>query len=148
MSLVAFVDSNVPIYAAGAEHVYNQPCVRVLTLAAVHPQSYVTDAGVLQEILHRYVAAGQSTLGSKVVSRFAQVMYGRIEPVYESDIRLAAKFADNHPGAGARVLLHSAVMQRLGVDRIVSADAEFDRLPHVTRLDPMRVADWESSILE
>jgi hypothetical protein len=36
-------------------------------------------------------------------------------------------------------------MARLGVERIISADTDFDRLPGVTRLDPMLIGEWGSS---
>ena len=46
MSRVVFIDANVPIYAAGREHRYREPCSRVLLLVAEHPR-FVTDAEVL-----------------------------------------------------------------------------------------------------
>ena len=147
MSPAVFIDASVPIYAAGVESVYKQSCARVLTLAADRPEVFVTDAGVLQEILHRYVAAGQSDLGSKVVSSFAQVMEGRIEAVAAADVLKAAGMPEDLPGLGARVLLHSAVMLRVGADRVVSVDNGFDLIPQVTRLDPLDVEEWSGPVL-
>ncbi len=40
------IDANVPIYASGRPHPVQQPCVRVLELAAILPQWFVTDAEV------------------------------------------------------------------------------------------------------
>ena len=97
MSPAAFIDANVPIYAAGREHPYKAPCARVLMLAAEHPQSFVTDAEVLQELVHRYVASGRWTLGREVLFSFAEVMHDRIEPVYAKDILEAAELADPSP---------------------------------------------------
>ena len=62
MSPPAFIDANVPIYAAGREHENREPCVRDLMMAAEHPQSFVTDVEVLQELLHCYVATGRWAL--------------------------------------------------------------------------------------
>ena len=73
-------------------------------------------------------------------------MHGRIEPVYAEDVLLAARLADSHQGISARDLVHAAVMQRLGVDRIISVDTDFDRLPNVTRLDPARLEEWADSV--
>ena len=50
-------------------------------------------------------------------------------------------------GVSARDLVHAAVMQRLGVSRIISADTDFDRLEGIDRLDPIRIEEWEDSIL-
>ncbi len=148
MSPPVLIDASVPIYAAGGDSAYNPPCARVLTLAASQPESFVTDAGVLQEIFHRYFAAGQPGLGSRVVSSFAQVMEGHIEPVTASDVVAAASMAEGLPEVSARVLLHLAVARRLGIDRVISVDAGFDRVTELTRLDPMRVAEWESLVSE
>ena len=146
MSPAAFIDANIPIYAAGRGSPYKAPCARVLMLAAEHPQSFVTDAEILQELVHRYVASGRWALGRQVLEGFAEVMHDRIEPVYAADIQLAAKLADRHPGISARDLLHAAVMQRVGATQIVSVDADFDRLPDITRLDPLRVDEWADSV--
>ena len=50
-----FIDSNVPIYAAGREHLCREPCIRVLAAVNDNPQAFVTDAEVFQEILHHYL---------------------------------------------------------------------------------------------
>ena len=147
MSPAAFIDANVPIYAAGREHPNKEPCARVLMMVAEHPLSFVTDVEVLQELVHRYVASGRWALGREVLQGFAEVMHDRIEPVYEQDIHLAARLADHYPGISARDLVHAAVMKRLGASWIVSVDTDFDRLPDVTRLDPAHVAEWGDSVL-
>lgn len=141
-----FIDANVPIYAAGREHSCKAPCARVLMLAAEHPQSFVTDAEVLQELVHRYVALGRWALGREMLHGFAEVMHDRIEPVYARDILEAAELAGGNPGISARDLLHAAVMQRVGAAQIVSVDGDFDRLPNITRLDPLHVEEWGDSL--
>ena len=146
MSRAVFIDANVPIYAAGRDHPNKNWCARVLMITAEHPWAFVTDAEVLQELLHRYVASGRWALGREVLREFAEVMQGRIEPVYPEDIDGAARLADLNMGVSARDLVHAAVMRRLGVERIISVDADFDRLPDVTRLDPSDVELWADSI--
>ena len=146
MSPAAFIDANIPIYAAGRGSPYKAPCARVLMLAAENPLAFVTDAEVLQELVHRYVASGRWALGREVLEGFAEVMHDRIEPVHAADIQLAARLADRHPGISARDLVHAAVMQRVGAERIISVDTDFDRLPGITRLDPLRVEEWVDSV--
>ena len=147
MSPAAFIDANVPIYASGREHPNQEPCARVLMMAAEHPLAFVTDVEVLQELMRRYIAAGRWALGREVLQDFAEVMHDRIEPVYDEDIHSAARLADSHPEISARDLVHAAVMLRLGSDRIISADADFDRLPNVARLNPSDIGEWGHSIL-
>ena len=143
MSPAAFIDANIPIYAAGRGSPYKAPCARVLMMAAEHPPTFLTDAEVLQELVHRYVASGRWALGREVLRGFSEVMHDRIEPVYAADIQAAARLADRHPGISTRDLVHAAVMQRMGTDRIISVDTDFDRLPDITRLDPLRMDEWD-----
>ena len=147
MSPAAFIDANILIYASGREHPQKEPCVRVLAMATERPLPFVTSSEVIQEILHRYRAQGRWALGREVIHSFAHMMHGRIEPVYAEDVLLAARLADSYQGISSRDLVHAAVMQRMGIDRIISADTGFDRLPNVTRLEPARLEEWADSVL-
>jgi predicted nucleic acid-binding protein len=146
MNRVAFIDTNVPIYAAGREHPYKVPCVRVLTMVAQHPLVFVTSVEVLQEIVHYYHASRRWELGREVLRSFSEIMHERIEPVYEWDIHFAASLAELQPRISTRDLLHAAVMHRLESDHIISADTDFDRLPEITRLDPSKVEEWSNAL--
>lgn len=147
MNPPVFIDANVPIYASGRKHPNKEPCARVLMMAAEHPWSFVTDAEVLQELLHRYLASGRWPMGREVIHSFGEAMHDRIEPVYVEDVRLAAAMADRHPQVSARDLVHAAVMRRIGASRIISADTDFDRLPEIVRLEPSDYAEWGDSVL-
>jgi predicted nucleic acid-binding protein len=137
-----FLDANIPIYAAGRDHPLKAPCVRILRLAAAHPDRFITDAEVLQELLHYYLARGAGRPGCEVVLAFAELMTGRTEPVLAEDVVRACRLgAEAGWGIPARDLLHAAVMERVGVGEIVSADRDFDRLSFLRRLDPAEAAD-------
>ena len=147
MNRVVFIDANVPIYAAGRDHPYKEPCVQILRMVAEEPLSFVTNAEVLQELMHRYLASGRWSLGREVVKGFAEVMQGRVEAVLVEDILLAATLADVHPRVSSRDLVHGAVMQRLGIGQVISADADFDVLEGIERLDPIHIEDWGSTLM-
>ena len=147
MSPASLLDTNVPIYAAGRAHPLKEPCIEVLLLAGEHPQAFITDVEVLQELLHRYLALRLWTQGRDVFRNFSDLMQERIEPVQASDVQRAAGLADLYYELSSRDLLHAAVMQRLGVRRIISADTDFDRLPEIERLDPAQVVIWRDSVL-
>jgi predicted nucleic acid-binding protein len=147
MSPAAFIDANVPIYAAGRAHPLKEPCIQVLLLAAEHPQAFVTDAEVLQELLHRYLSLRLWPQGREAFRSFSELMEERIEAVQAVDLQQAAALADAHQELSARDLLHAAVMLRLGLSQIVSADTGFDRLPEIERLVPARVADWQHTVV-
>lgn len=147
MSPVVFIDTNIPIYASGREHLYKEPCARIMRIVSESPTAFVTNVEVLQELVHHYQASRRWELGRQVVRSFAEIMHDRIEPIYQDDILLAARLADDHPLVSTRDLVHAAVMKRLGADHVISADTDFDRLPGITRLDPSDVEEWGNALV-
>lgn len=150
-----FLDANIPTYAAGRDHPLKVPCKEVLRLSARYPRSFFTDAEVLQEMLHRYLALRRWPEGKQVVVDFAALMASSIEPVFAGDVLSACDLADRYaarPGArlAARDLLHAAVMIRAEGDaaKIVSADGDFDELAAegIERLDPANVEVWRQEV--
>ena len=131
-----FIDANVPIYAAGRDHPYREPCIQVLAAVNENPDGFVTDAEVFQEIMHHYRRTRRWDVGQIVVGSFASMMHGRVSPVTIDDALAAVHLANEHQGLSTRDLLHLAVMHRLGVARIVTADTDFDMVPGIVRLDP------------
>ncbi len=128
-----FVDSNVPMYLVGAEHP-NKPRARYLLETAVAAgERLVTDAEVLQEILHRYTALGRLD----AVQPCFDVVLGVVDdvfPVELADVDQAKNVLLGGFGLSARDALHVAVMRRYGVTRIASFDADFERYPGIERL--------------
>lgn len=149
MSPPAFIDANVPIYASGRAHPLKSPCVGILRMAAERPALFFTDAEVLQELLHRYLALRAWPRGGEVLRGFADVMRGRIEPVHAADVESAATLADRHhgiSGLSARDLLHAAVVSRVGATKIVSADKGFGVLPGIELLSPGDFEAWRDGL--
>jgi predicted nucleic acid-binding protein len=134
------------MYAGGTEHPFKAPCLEVLHLAQVSPSSFVTDAEVLQELLHRYKSINRWDRASIVFSAFADLMRGRVEPMLVGDVELAASLVTQHPRLSARDAIHLAVMQRLGITRIVTTDGGFGEMPGIERLDPLRIEEWRDSV--
>ncbi|MBI3186147.1 MAG: type II toxin-antitoxin system VapC family toxin [Myxococcales bacterium] len=146
MASLIFLDTNVPIYAAGKEHPLKAPCAQVLSLVAEAPQAFVTDAEVLQELLHRYAHSTVWPGGRMVLEAFFTLMRDRIEAVLTEDVAHAVNLVESFPHLSARDLVHLAVMTRVGADRIVSADRAFDALEEIRRLDPAKVSTWRRRI--
>jgi uncharacterized protein len=126
------------MYAVGAEHPLKEPCLAILAAIAMAEISAVTDVEVLQEILHRYSALQQRERAVEVAELFLQIVPEAL-PVTIDDFLLAMQLHAQHPALQARDSLHGAVMQRHGIQQIISADRHFDSLPSLTRLDP---ANW------
>ncbi|MDI3314149.1 MAG: type II toxin-antitoxin system VapC family toxin [Mycobacterium sp.] len=55
-----FVDSNIPMYLVGASHPHKLDAQRLLESALSAGERLVTDAVVLHEICHRYVAINRA----------------------------------------------------------------------------------------
>ena len=146
MSRVVFIDANIPIYAAGRDHPYKEPCARIFRMIAENPARFVTSAEVLQELVHHYMRSGRWGLGREVLKGFAELMHGRIEPVSVQDVLIAADLADGLQGVSARDLFHAAVMRRLETTRLISADRDFDQIDGIERLDPTSIEEWIGSI--
>ena len=95
--------------------------------------------------MHHYLRTERRDAGQAVVESFAAMMYGRVSPVTIDDVLAARQLAKEHRGLSTRDLLHLAVMRRLGVIRIVTADAGFGRVPGIIRLDPADDREWQQA---
>ncbi|MBM3470038.1 MAG: type II toxin-antitoxin system VapC family toxin [Armatimonadetes bacterium] len=131
-----FLDTNVPMYAAGTDHSLRGPCQRVVRAAAEGTLDAVTDVEVFQEILYRYWAIGQRQAGLAVFDSFHRIMLGKILPVEQADIEQARALLAQHAALSPRDAIHLAVMVTRGIREIISADLDFDAVPGVQRIDP------------
>lgn len=134
-----FIDTNIPMYAAGTAHPLVEPSRRVIEAVADGSLDAITDAEVFQEILYRYAHVGKRAAGFKIFDAFARIMAGRVLPIEEQDVRLARDLAEQHHRLSPRDSIHLAVMRRRKIEEIVSADADFDTVPGIRRLDPRAV---------
>jgi predicted nucleic acid-binding protein len=141
-----FIDANVPMYAVGRPHEMKEPCRQVLALLGQYPEAFATDAEVLQEMVHRFRTSVSWQVGLAQVESFAAAMRGRIEPLQGEDVLEAVRIARRYPRLSARDLVHVAVMLRVGIATVVSADADFDDVAEIDRLDPRDVAVWRAEL--
>ena len=69
-----FLDTCVPIYAAGRDHPYREPCVRIVLAVADGEIEAVTDAEVIQETAYRFHAIHRPTEGLKLAEAFLSLV--------------------------------------------------------------------------
>jgi predicted nucleic acid-binding protein len=127
-----FVDSNIPMYLVGAPHPHKADARRLLERAVGDGERLVTDAEVLQEILHRYVAISRRD----AIQPAFDALFGIVDEVYPveaGDVERAKAIVLGSSRLSARDAIHVAVMQRRKVARILSFDSGFDGVPGVTR---------------
>lgn len=129
-----FIDTNIPMYAAGTEHALRLPSQNLILAIARGEVDGVTDAEVFQEILHRYGKIGARDLGLRVFDGFARVMEGRVFPITMREMEGARTLTAGLPRLGPRDLVHLAVMREHGVQLIATADKGFDLVPGLRRI--------------
>ncbi len=123
------------MYLVGAPHPHKADAQRLLEHFITEGRRLVTDAEVLQEILHRYVAIKRP----EAIQPAFDALLGVIDEVYSikgEDVEQAKGIVLSRHGLSARDALHLAVMQRCGVERMLSFDADFDAYPGISRVFP------------
>lgn len=131
----AFIDSNIPMYAAGSEHPAKQPCIELLRKIAAGDVDVVTDAEVFQEILHRYGAIGRLAQGLELFDELGKVVR-IVLPVEYGDVFTARELLEEEPQIKARDAIHVAIMRRHGIAVVYSYDRHFDGLEGIERHEP------------
>ena len=128
-----FVDSNIPMYLVGAPHPHKQDSQQVVERCIADGERLVTDAEVLQEILHRYAAIKRLDAIQPAFEALLGVI-DEVFPVKRRDVERAKDILLSTERLSSRDALHLAVMERHEVATILSFDAGFDTAPGVTRL--------------
>ena len=127
------IDSNVPMYLVGAPHPHKIDAQRALERLIAAGSRLVTDAEVLQEILHRYSAIERRD----AIQPAFDALLGVVDEVLSIDrpvVDAAKTIVLSRPRLSARDAVHCAVMRVHGVGRILSFDTGFDGLPGIERL--------------
>lgn len=128
-----FIDSNVPIYLVGADHPHKRDAERLLEQSIVEGERLVTDAEVFQEILHRFTAIRRRD----AIQPAFDALLSIADEVFSVDlpaVERAKSITLGNEELSARDAIHLAVMQRQGVDRIMSFDRGLDVFPGIERL--------------
>jgi len=130
---VILLDSNVPMYLVGAEHPHKVDARRLLERVIAENHRLVTDAEILQEILHRYVAINRRDAIQPCFNVVLEIV-DEVVPVTLETMSAAREIVIGHPDLTARDAVHLAVMREHGIEKILSFDRHFDGIPGVTRL--------------
>jgi predicted nucleic acid-binding protein len=127
------VDSNVPMYLVGGPHPHKIDAQRALERCISERARLFTDAEVLQEILHRYVAINRRD----AIQPAFDALLGVVDEVLPVDRRIlerAKTIVLERAALSARDALHVAIMQAHQIPKILSFDGGFDSVPGITRI--------------
>jgi uncharacterized protein len=128
---VILVDSNIPMYLVGADHPHKATARMLLERAITDGEVLVTDAEVLQEILHRYVAIDRRDAIEAATAVLLDVV-DEVFPVERGDVERARRIVLT-TRLSARDAVHLAIARRRSVDRILTFDRAFDDVEGIER---------------
>jgi len=121
------------MYLVGGDDARKTDAQRLLERCIMQDERLVTDAAVLQEILHRYVAINRRD----AIQPAFEVLLGMTDEVFSVSQLNAMRARDivlATADLSARDAIHLAVMEEHGVERILSFDPGFDAQPGCTRI--------------
>jgi hypothetical protein len=121
------------MYLVGISHPHKIEAQRVLEKFIRDRQKLTTDAEVLQEILHRYVAIDRRD----AIQPAFDALLGIVDEVLAVDsktVERAKKIVLEYRRLSARDAVHLSIMEKHGIERILSFDSGFDTFPGITRL--------------
>ena len=121
------------MYLVGAAHPHKADAQRLLERAISGGERLVTDAEVLQEILHRYVAIARRD----AIQPAFEALLGVVDEVFPVDGAAVLRAKDvllGYPRLSSRDALHVATMEAHRVRRILTFDRGFDDYPGLERL--------------
>ena len=128
-----FVDSNIPMYLVGASHPNKDAARRLIERSVARRERLLTDVEVLQEILHRYVAIGRRDAIQPAFDVLLAVV-DEVVSIELSDAQRARALVLGPGELSARDALHVAVMERNGIEYVMTFDSAFDRVSGIRRV--------------
>ena len=121
------------MYLVGAAHPKKAEAQILLERTASAGERIVTDAEVLQEILHRYTAINRRDAIAPAMQLTLDIV-DEVFPIEKTDVLRASEITYNPAALSARDAVHVAIMERYGIRSILSFDSDFDRWPGLRRV--------------
>jgi len=126
------VDANVIVYAAIPSQ-YRAPCLEVLAAIAAGKADGRVSTAVFEEVWHLELSGRVGPirgLAERTYRAFTPLL-----PVTDDIVARALRLDAKRLGSDDRILVATALAN--GIDTIVSADSDFDRIRAVRRVDPL-----------
>jgi len=121
------------MYLVGCPHPLKTDAQRLLEKLISERQRLVTDAEVMQEILHRYPSVNRHHKIQPAYDALLNIVDETL-PIDRSIMERAKQIVLGRSRLSARDAVHLAVMQQHGISQILSFDSGFDEFPGITRL--------------
>jgi uncharacterized protein len=134
---VILVDSNIPMYLVGAPHPHKADAQLLVERAIREEVRLVTDAEVLQEILHRYTAINRKDAIQPALDALLGIV-DVVHPIEREDVERAKDTLLGVPRLSSRDAIHVAIMRRYEIPEVMTFDSGFDGLPGIRRMSLSR----------
>ena len=121
------------MYLVGSPHPNKIAAEQMVAALIARREKLVSDAEVLQEILHRYAAIGRLDAIQPAFDALLGLV-DEIFPIETENVQRAKTVLLGKYRLSARDAIHVAVMEQRGVQRMLSFDQGFDRYPSVRRI--------------
>ena len=135
---IALLDADVCIHAAMSDSPAREACAWVITEIAHGRLNAAVDVAVVQEIIEHVGGAGRRDQAYELIHSLMQIVPIHY-PMQAQDALLAANLCRMREAQVLRPsgCIHIAIMQHNGLNTIISLDPAYDRIPDITRLDPL-----------
>ena len=129
-------DTAVFVYAVGTQHMYREPCRRLLQPDQHSGMTAEASVQAIQELLHqRTRRTGNRAEAVEVADAMASLC--QLHDLTERDLRLGLRLFASAPGLEGRDALHAATALNRGIGTVISPDRAFEEVPGLRRLDPV-----------
>ena len=132
----SFIDTNIVIYAAGAESEYKNPSLKLLKRIAGGELEACSDTEVLQEILYRHWHLKDYEKGIRLCDETVIIIPQILSITREDLVTAVGLLTRTGFKIQPRDAIHAAVMLNNGIETILSYDRHFDLIPGIKRLEP------------
>jgi len=133
-----FMDTSIPIYAAGRQSDNKDACARLLEKVESGALRVAIDTEVVQEIMYRFHRLDMAEEGLELCENVLR-LGTRVLPVARRDIDESLRLSRIYLSRKVppRDLLHTAVMLNNGIARVIALDGHFgDVVKEVSRIEP------------
>ena len=126
------VDANVIVYAAIPSE-YREPCLAILAAIAAGKADGKVSTAVFEEVWHLELSGRVGPI--RGLAERAYRAFTPLLPVTDDIVARAIRLDAKRLGSNDRI--HVATALANGIDTIVSADSDFDRVRAIRRVDPL-----------
>ena len=126
------IDANVIVYAAVPSK-YRDACLEILEAVAEGKAEGRVSTAIIEEVWHIELSGRAGAIDG--LARQTCLAFSPLLPVNDQIIGRALDLEARRLGANDRI--HVATALANDIDTIVSADADFDHVPAIRRVDPL-----------